>query len=168
MPSKGFTHERGSEGVTNVWLTPKHITDALGEFDLDPCAAPSPRPWDIAKKHYDITAEEDGLILPWNGRVWCNPPYGPHAEDWLKLMAQHNQGIALIFARTETKAWQKQVWPKASGILFLAGRIRFCRPDGTPGDSAAAPSALVAYGGKDSDILRSCVLPGAFVRPITR
>ena len=39
------------------WLTPKHITDALGEFDLDPCA-PIVRPWETAWNHFTI--EDDG------------------------------------------------------------------------------------------------------------
>lgn len=28
---------------SDIWLTPPHILDALGPFDLDPCA-PDPRP----------------------------------------------------------------------------------------------------------------------------
>ena len=45
-------------GDTQTWLTPPHVTDALGAFDLDPCAAPEPRPWDTARVH--ITLPKDG------------------------------------------------------------------------------------------------------------
>lgn len=55
------------------WLTPPEIIKALGQFDLDPCA-PVVRPWDTAERHYSI--KDNGLMLPWSGRVWCNPPYG--------------------------------------------------------------------------------------------
>lgn len=48
--------------ANNTWLTPPFILEALGEFDLDPCSAPSPRPWDTAKHHY--TLPQDGLKLP--------------------------------------------------------------------------------------------------------
>ncbi len=34
--------------ATDTWLTPKFIIDALGPFDLDPCACPNPRPFDCA------------------------------------------------------------------------------------------------------------------------
>jgi hypothetical protein len=34
-------------GKSQSWITPKHIIDALGPFDLDPCAS-DPRPWDCA------------------------------------------------------------------------------------------------------------------------
>ena len=60
----------------------------------------------------------------------------------------------LIFARTDTSAWQDCIFPHAYGILFLRGRLRFCHPDGTPGETATAPSALVAYSKQDFDRLR--------------
>ena len=86
---------------------------SLGSFDLDPCASLN-RPWDTAKKHYTI--EDDGLLMPWDDhRVWCNPPYRRKLVHWLEKMALHNNGISLVFARTETKAFQSFVFhtPKA-------------------------------------------------------
>lgn len=53
------------------WLTPPHILEALGRFDLDPCA-PINRPWPTADKHY--TVNDKGLTQRWEGRVFCNPP----------------------------------------------------------------------------------------------
>ncbi len=160
---EGFGHERGFSGITNDWLTPKFITDEIGPFDLDPCAAPNPRPWDIARHH--ITLPEDGLHADWSqyGRVFCNPPYGPDTGKWMRKMGEHNNGIALIFARVETKAWQEWVWPFAEGVLFLAGRLSFCTPDGKAGSTAGAPSALVAFSPADAEYLRLCKLPGVLV-----
>ena len=71
----------------DVWLTPKHIIDALGKFDLDPCAAPLPRPWETASTSF-IEAD-DGLSQEWFGRVWMNPPYGRDIGAWMKKMAEH-------------------------------------------------------------------------------
>ena len=167
MPS-GFTHEASYRGESDIWLTPRTILNALGAFDLDPCAAPAPRPWPTAARHYDLTQGDDGLLLPWAGRVFCNPPYGPETAKWLDRMAFHNHGTALVFARTETRAWQDVVFPFCTGILFLAGRVRFCRPDGTQGESASAPSALIAYGRIDADILKACALGGAYLETIHR
>ena len=59
---------------SHVWLTPPAIIEPLGPFDLDPCAAPSPRPWPTAARHIELP--EDGLTAEWHGRVWCNPPFG--------------------------------------------------------------------------------------------
>ena len=47
-----------SANTTDEWYTPKEIIDALGKFDLDPCA-PIIRPWETAKNHFTI--EDNGL-----------------------------------------------------------------------------------------------------------
>lgn len=156
-------HQRPHEGETNEWLTPPEIVTALGPFDLDPCS-PIVRPWDTAKQH--LTIEDDGLATPWDGLVWMNPPYGPHTEKWLRKLADHGQGIALIFARTETKMFQEQVFGRGStrGILFLRSRLHFHRPDGARAPfNAGAPSCLVAYGRTALNRLYDCGLMGTLV-----
>jgi hypothetical protein len=154
------SHE-SAVGGSDEWLTPPSLIAALGSFDLDPCSPGDRRPWDTATKHYAL--EDDGLRQPWEGRVWLNPPYA-HSARWLHRLAEHGHGTALIFARTETRLWFDHIWPKASGLLFLKGRIRFCYVTGKPAQSAGAPSVLVAYGIQDADVLASKPLPGAFVR----
>jgi hypothetical protein len=163
---KGFGHELGSAGQTNDWLTPKYIIDEIGPFHLDPCAAPNPRPWDTAKTH--ITFPQDGLATEWNGRVFCNPPYGRETGKWMHKMGDHGSGIALVFARVETAAWQQWVWPFADGILFLDGRLSFHKPDGSKGQTAGSPSALIAFSPGDAECLRLCTLPGVFTRAVGR
>lgn len=146
---------------TTTWLTPPSILAALGEFDLDPCT-PLNRPWDTAKHHYTI--EDDGLIQPWFGRVWCNPPYGREMNAFLEKMVTHDPGgIVLIFARTETKAFFDYVWDRADAILFIKGRIKFHRPDGSEGDAAGSPSVLIAYGRHEAEVLKNCGIPGKFI-----
>lgn len=159
MPTKGFTHERSYEGATNTWLTPKAIIDAVGPFDLDPCAAPEPRPWPTASRH--VTLPEDGLAAEWSGLVWMNPPYGPHAKFWLAKMASYDNGIAFVYARTETRMFFEHVWGRASAVVFLRGRVRFHRPDGTAsGNDAGTPSVLVGYGGTAYERLGRAVAEG--------
>ena len=146
---------------TDVWLTPPYVLEALGEFDLDPCASVD-RPWDTAKSHYTI--EDDGLLQPWFGRVWCNPPYGPKLGPFLRKMAEHENGIALVFARTETRAFFDFVWNEATAIFFIKGRLRFYKPDGSMGGTAGSPSVLIAYGESQAEVLKSCTLQGKYVR----
>ena len=154
-------HERGHHGRTNEWLTPPRIIQALGPFDLDPCS-PVSRPWDTAATHY--TVNDNGLVLPWEGRVWLNPPYGPETGKWLARLAEHGNGIALIFARTETEMFFECVWARASALLFIRRRLHFHYPDGTRAKAnAGAPSALVAYGHDNADCLARNAGYGAFV-----
>lgn len=145
------------------WLTPPHILAALGPFDLDPCAPPPERrPWPMADKHYSL--EDDGLKQPWHGRVWLNPPYGAKTGVWLDRLAKHRNGIALIFARTETEMFFDQVWHQADGLLFLKGRLHFHHSSGVRAEAnSGAPSVLVAYGSANMAKLQTCGLPGAFM-----
>lgn len=144
------------------WLTPRYITEAVGEFDLDPCHLEN-RPWDTAKRHY--TKKEDGLTQCWEGRVWCNPPYGKKTSQWLRKLSDHNNGIALIFARTETKMFHEYVWQKATAVFFFHGRLHFHYPNGNRAKSnAGGPSVLIAYGDDNAEALRESGLPGHYQR----
>jgi hypothetical protein len=158
----GFTHERIGGSDQNEWLTPPAILNALGRFDLDPCA-PDKRPWDTATHHYSAS----GLEREWFGRVWCNPPYGPHIGKWLAKMALHRNGIAFIFARTETRVFQEHVFPHALLLLFVRGRVRFHKVEGSSAEfTAPAPSVLIAYDVVNAATLRNSGIKGAFVEPI--
>lgn len=148
---------------TTTWLTPEPVIEALGPFDLDPCAAPSPRPWPTADRHIELP--EDGFTADWGTAfVWLNPPYGPAAYRWLGKLADHGNGIALIPARTETRGFVRTVWDRADGLLFLHGRLWFHRPDGSIGKTnSGAPSVLIAYGAEAVRRLTTTVLAGSFV-----
>jgi hypothetical protein len=157
MPTLG---NEATVSGTDVWLTPRPILEALGEFDLDPCSSLN-RPWDTAKHHYTI--EDDGLAQEWFGRVWCNPPYGPGMAPFLRRMVEHGNGIVLIFARTETRAFFDYVWDKADALLFIKGRLRFHTPDGKTGGTAGSPSVLIAYGEENVKALENCGIDGKLV-----
>jgi hypothetical protein len=155
------TGNDGGTATTHDWLTPPEILQALGQFDMDPCASEH-QPWRTAAQQFTI--RDDGLAREWSGRVWCNPPYGPFAARFLERCADHGNAIAFVFARTETALFQDHVWPKADAMLFLRGRGQFRLPGGGRSGPAGAPSVLIAYGAENADCLASCGIPGAFVR----
>lgn len=155
----GLMH--GGETGKDEWLTPPEIIRALGEFDLDPCA-PVNRKWEMARHHF--TVEDDGLSKDWFGRVWMNPPYGNKTAAWMKHLAEHNNGIALVFARTETKAFFPHVWHRADAVFFFDKRINFYHVDGRQAETnAGAPSCLVAYGKQNVDAIEHSRLNGRLV-----
>ena len=155
------SHQRPVRGATDVWLTPPHIIEALGPFDLDPCAAVG-QPWRTASVQFTI--EDDGLAQPWEGFVWCNPPFGPDAEKWLARLAEHGEGIALVPARTETRWFVSTIWQQATGVLFLHGRPTFHTATGERGHSnSGAPICLVAYGNLAAHRLKYSTLTGSYV-----
>lgn len=154
---KGFAalDPQSHEGETNTWLTPIELIKPLGEFDLDPCGYEG---HPTAKSLYILPT--DGLIEPWFGRVWLNPPYGKSTGLWLERLAEHGNGIALVFARTETK-WFQAIMRKASGILFYRGRIKFLRPSGEISSNAGSPSCFISFGPQNREALSR--LPGVMM-----
>jgi hypothetical protein len=159
---KGIGGHQSARPGSVTWLTPPHVIEALGgpeSFDLDPCAFPG---WATAREGYSLP-HVNGLAAPWHGRVWLNPPYtSGEIERWIRKLGDHGRGTALIFARTETEAFQGLVFERASGLLWIAGRLHFHHPDGSRAKAnAGAPSVLCAYGQDDLDRLAASGLPGA-------
>jgi hypothetical protein len=136
-------------GASVEWYTPRSFFDRLGlRFDLDPASPNPPVPWVPAARFYWSV----GLDADWEGRVWLNPPYGPPAVPFIDRMIEHNHGLMILPARTETRAFQRAA-QAARMVVFLRDRLHFVRPDGT---SARAPfaSALMAFG-DDPEMLRA-------------
>lgn len=170
--NKGIGGHHSPKARTVEWLTPPKIIGALGQFDLDPCAAVD-QPWPTAETHYTI--KDNGLVRDWFGRVWCNPPYGTETATWLKKMAEHGDGIALTFARTDTGMFFDWVWDRAEALLFIKGRLHFYRT--IPGQmtfdgklaakrmthNSGGPSVLVAYGIQNVGPLRNSGIDGKFI-----
>ena len=136
----------------NEWPTPSYVVDwareRFGKFDQDVAADMRNA---VAPLYY--TREMNGLILPWEGNVWCNPPYskvgkksegGTSIVDWLeKAVDAASKGARvtmLIPARVDTNWWQDNV-PYAHEVLFLRGRIKF----GGCKDPAPFPNAVLHF-----------------------
>ena len=167
---KSIGGHQGAVMVSDTYLSDPKIIASLGQFDLDPCA-PVIRPWDTAKKHYTIV--DNGLSKPWEGRVWLNPPYGRGIGTRLERMGMHNNGIALIFARTETEAFHKLVFPVATSVFFFSGRLYFYDIHGNKATitnpkskyygkvaNGGAPSVLIAYGEQNTEAIERAGLKG--------
>ena len=143
-----------SPGETDDWYTPSYIFSALGErFDLD-VAAPKEGPRHVPADawHSDLS-----LILPWWGFVWMNPPFGHQnvKRDWLQKFFFHGNGIALVPDRTSAPWWQEAA-QLSDVILFVSGKIKFERPDGTIGESPGTGTCLLATGDRAvKSLLRS-------------
>lgn len=147
----GLSAHQSAKMKNDEWLTPPEIINRLGQFDIDPCA-PINRPWSTASNHYTI--EDDGLSKDWIGRVWLNPPFGREAIKWMRKLADHGNGIALIPARTETAMFYETVWGQADSVLFIKGRPHFHFVTGKRADfNSGAPICLIAYGESNTRVL---------------
>lgn len=152
-----------SREVSVEWYTPPAVFQALGlSFDLDPASPPHGLPWVPARRFY----WREGLRRPWFGLVWLNPPYGSGAGPWLERMAQHGEGVALVYARTETE-WFQQAVHQAAALCFVDGRLRFIRPGEDPYElqpverrksGTPAGSVLFGYGAAAAGAVLRCGL----------
>ena len=136
-----------TKGASDDWYTPAYIFDALGEkFDLD-VAAP-PRKTHVPAAWIFCTL---GSTIPWPKTefVWMNPPFGGRngLVPWLDKFFVHGHGIALTPDRTSTDWWQDAAG-KADAVLFMRGKVKFERPDGSVGGSPANGTTLFAAGAR--------------------
>lgn len=74
--------------VSNEQYTPAYIVEAarkvLGGFDLDPASSPEANRLVQATRIY--TEEDNGLLLPWEGRLLVNPPGGICDKDGRRVI----------------------------------------------------------------------------------
>lgn len=153
--------EKSSNNTTNEWYTPPGIVEALGHFDLDPCSPVTP-PYRIADSTYN--KETDGLAHDWSGRVFMNPPYShPLVDRFVDKMVEHNNGIALLFDRCDQAMWQDKIFPTATALLFMRGRVKFISEDGKQLQGAGCGSVLIAWGEENAEALRSSGIRGKFI-----
>lgn len=124
------------------WATPQALFDDLNRefgFTLDVAADDT-----NAKCSRYYTQADDGLLCPWSGVVWCNPPYGPHVGDWVeKAYREAGRGVSTVLllpARTDTRWFHAYVLNKAD-IRFVQGRLKF----GDGRQPAPFPSMIVVF-----------------------
>lgn len=129
-----------------TWETPIEFFDKVNEefnFDIDVCAIPQ-----TAKCEKYYTPDIDALKQEWSGVCWMNPPYGKDIKIWIKKAYEESlKGaivVCLIPSRTDTTYWHEFIFPYASEIRFIKGRLKF----GDSKNSAPFPSALVIFNRK--------------------
>lgn len=151
-----------TERTSAEWYTPPSIFEALGlRFDLDPASPEAGLvPWVPADRF--MSPADNGLWLPWEGRVWLNPPYGRWTAPFLEKFLEHEHGIALVFARTDTR-WAQWILPIVDAVCFIAGRVGFipgpgATSIGNPADGGGAGSMLLALGDDCATAVRECGL----------
>jgi len=135
---------------SNEWETPQELFDELDSefhFTLDPCATPQ-----IAKCDKYYTKADDGLKHSWaNEIVFMNPPYGGHTGKWIEKAWYESQYgavvVCLIVSSTDRSYWHDYIFPYATEIRWLRGRLRFGEADST----APFASAIVVFSNRKGE-----------------
>lgn len=134
--------------TTDEWETPADVVEALatlhGPFDLDPAATLENCQ---AASYFD--REQNGLIQPWFGRVWCNPPYS-NPGPWVQKCVEELQAgrithaVFLLPPATDTNWFHDWVLPHAT-VIFPRGRIAFLDWTGQPVKGARQGNMIAVY-----------------------
>lgn len=145
-----FGHDLIDNGTSDDYYTPPWVFERLGlTFDLDVCAPSGGVPWLPAVK--SLTIIEDGLMTPWKGKVWCNPPYSyPH--PWIMKFIEHGNGLCLV--QSSKAGWWIDLWQKADAILALPPNIKFVTGEGLA-KGIFMPVILAAMGAENVSALKS-------------
>jgi len=125
-------------GKSDEWYTPSVYIEAarevLGEIDLDPasCAVAN----EIVKATTYYTKEQDGLQLPFYGRIWCNPPYGKinnrsTIDLWVRrIVREYKSGnieqAILLTTCDSDNGWFQLFWDYL--ICFSNHNVHFFKP----------------------------------------
>lgn len=139
------------------WYTPSEYIESargvLGTIDLDPASCAHAQQTVRAERFY--TMADDGLVQPWAGTVWLNPPYKmPAVKLFCERLVQHVSSgdvtAAIILTNNATDTtWWHMLTACASAVCFTAGRISFEDENGA--HSAPTNGQNFHYFGDDTD-----------------
>ena len=138
----------------NEWYTPSAIIalarGVMGGIDLDPASSAVANRTVQADRYYDQS--DNGLIQPWRGRVWLNPPYaGDLIGRFIERLAaavetgEVTQAVVLVNNATET-GWFRRLMDVCSVLCLPVGRISFSKGDG--GRGAPLQGQAIIYVGR--------------------
>jgi site-specific DNA-methyltransferase (adenine-specific) len=146
--------------TTDEWATPPEFVAQLetefGAFDLDPCAREA-----SAQAPYYYTKEDDGLVQPWHGHVFVNPPYskpGPWVQkaidEYYRSLAsgaENTISVILLLPAATDVGWFHDLVLVHANVRFIRGRLRFLGWHGKPIGSPTAGSMIARIPGMKDD-----------------
>ena len=143
---------------SNEWYTPDDVLEAERELfggapDLDPASCAEANLRIGAARIYSPDCQQDGLLLPWEGKVHLNPPYGyregrqSNQAVWIEramrgwAMGEYDELVGVFAARPGTR-WYR--WTQMMCRCVLDERGSFVEPEARRLEREAAGKA---YGG---------------------
>jgi hypothetical protein len=125
------------------WATPAWLTELLPLVDLDPCT--NEQSTVKARKTYSACRGEDGLVLPWIGSTYVNPPFSS-ILPWAEKLAAESYNVSaaafLVNADSSTRWWSRLTDSLHCALMFHR-RIQFVPPPGIRPSTNNKPQALL-------------------------
>jgi hypothetical protein len=151
MPSPSALHSK----KTPKWGSPSLIVEPArelldGQIMLDPASSPEFN--EIVKALMIYTEHDNGLILPWAGNVFINPPGGLVKEFWERLIqfvqsGEVEKAVWIGFSVEQLCLLADQEWhPLDFSTCILRKRLAFTQEDGTSGGSPSHGNYVTGLG----------------------
>jgi len=134
----------------NIWETPPDVFEfGCNLFNFTPKI-------DVCATNQDKKCEffigENSLDKIWHKNFFMNPPYS-NVKDWIRKayfshIKYNVSGLALLFAKTDTKVWHECILHGQAEVYFIQGRIKFFKNGVESKNPAPYPSAFVFWRAK--------------------
>lgn len=173
-------HGKGqTSSLTEDWYTHPSIIEAVrelfgGTIDLDPFSCREANQTVRATRFF--TAEVDGLVHTWHGKLLMNPPWGGSGNTSVKMRAVEKlirsyqegsvtEAVAVLNANATTTKWFAPLF--AFPMCFPAYRIPHYGP-GNAGGSPNSGTVLIYLGAQDQRFAHIFSRFGNIVRTFER
>ena len=112
--------------TSDDYYTPAWVFKTIDlRFDLDVAAPPGGAPHVPCQTYF--TMQDDGLLQPWHGRVWMNPPFSK-TQPWIEKWLEHGHGIALV--PSSNGGWFDLLWQSDAKITIGPKKFDFVNGNG--------------------------------------
>jgi hypothetical protein len=148
-------HQLETSSKTDEHYTPARIKEVLSlfrpqGFDLDPCSNSKANPNIPADCHYTI--EDNGLIKPWFGSVFCNPPFSD-MKNWVdkalhEFVTDHVEELILLTKFDARVGW----FPKLMYSDMFCVVEGYCRY-GNAKNAATFSTVLWYFGDRQDEFI---------------
>ena len=141
------------------WYTPAEYIEAarfvMNGIDLDPASCDAAQETVQAQAYY--TKQDNGLAMPWMGRVWLNPPYStPAIRHFVsKLIDEYDNGnvteAVILTNNSSDTGWFHDLLSRFPAC-FTRGRVQFWRPNHD--DFGARQGQTLFYLGENVELFK--------------
>ncbi len=152
---------------SDAWYTPSWVFEGMGfMFDLDVASPDGGLPWLPARRFY--TVADDGLSMPWDGWVWCNPPYSAPTA-WCRKWAAHDPGGCLLIRADVSTSGPFAAISAATSVYVPPKRLQFVSGTGGPTGGVNFSTLILGRGDEiDAALTRLADTFGGTARVLAR
>lgn len=165
------THTKTQSYDSDSWFTDPQFIAVVhrfyGTIDIDPASCKVANSVVKATKYY--TKKDNGLIKPWYGKVWVNPPFSTgnidaFAKKTIDELSNCDEILFLCQSKNDTR-WYQSLMQHTDLMLLVKGRPKFWGNPINNSDRPRYPTTLFYFGHRTSEFIKTFKPLGTIVKP---